>query len=108
VAVVAPTLLRMVIHEGRNRQIRRMCEAVGHPVLRLVRTRIGPITDPSLGPGSYRTLSFDEVRSLATAAVASEAVASEAVASVAVPSEGAPSEGAPSEGAPSEPDPAPE
>jgi 23S rRNA pseudouridine2605 synthase len=68
VAVVAPTLLRMVIHEGRNRQIRRMCETVGHPVVRLVRTRIGPLADPSLGPGSYRPLTFDEVRSLAAAA----------------------------------------
>ena len=69
VAVVAPSLLRIVIHEGRNRQIRRMCEAVGHPVVRLVRTRIGPLADPSLGPGSYRPLSFDEVRGLAAAAV---------------------------------------
>ena len=58
VAVVAPSLLRMVIHEGRNRQIRRMCEAVGHPVVRLVRTRIGPLADPSLTPGSYRPLTF--------------------------------------------------
>ena len=73
VAVVAPTLLRMVIHEGRNRQIRRMCETVGHPVVRLVRTRIGPVADPSLGPGSYRPLSFDEVRSLAAAAEPVEA-----------------------------------
>ncbi|HEY4928650.1 MAG TPA: pseudouridine synthase [Acidimicrobiales bacterium] len=69
VAVVSPTLLRMVIHEGRNRQIRRMCEAVGHPVVRLVRTRIGPLADPSLTPGSYRPLTFDEVRGLAAAAV---------------------------------------
>ena len=69
VAVVAPTLLRMVIHEGRNRQIRRMCEEVGHPVTRLVRTRIGPLADPSLTPGSYRPLTFDEVRGLAAAAV---------------------------------------
>jgi 23S rRNA pseudouridine2605 synthase len=68
VAVVAPNLLRIVIHEGRNRQIRRMAEAVGHPVVRLVRTRIGPLTDPSLGPGAYRLLTFDEVRGLATAA----------------------------------------
>ena len=68
VAVVAPSLLRFVIHEGRNRQIRRMCEVIGHPVTRLVRTRIGPITDPSLGPGSYRPLTFDEVRALAAAA----------------------------------------
>ena len=51
VAVVAPSLLRMVIHEGRNRQIRRMCEAVGHPVVRLVRTRIGPLADPSPDAG---------------------------------------------------------
>jgi 23S rRNA pseudouridine2605 synthase len=70
--VVAPTLLRIVIHEGRNRQIRRMCEAVGHRVVRLVRTRIGPLADPSLSPGAYRQLSFDEVRSLATAAVPAE------------------------------------
>jgi 23S rRNA pseudouridine2605 synthase len=68
VAVVAPGLLRIVIHEGRNRQVRRMCESVGHPVVRLVRTRIGPITDPSLGPGSFRPLSFDEVRALSSAA----------------------------------------
>ncbi len=69
VAVVAPTLLRIVIHEGRNRQIRRMCEAIGHPVVRLVRTRIGPLADPSLSPGAYRPLSFDEVRGLAAAAI---------------------------------------
>jgi len=69
VSVVAPSLLRMVIHEGRNRQIRRMCEAVGHPVARLVRTRIGPLADPSLTPGSYRPLTFDEVRGLAAAAL---------------------------------------
>jgi len=68
VAVVAPSLLRIVIHEGRNRQIRRMCEVVGHPVVRLVRTRIGPLTDPSLGPGSYRQLTVDEVRGLGAAA----------------------------------------
>lgn len=69
VAVVAPTLLRIVIHEGRNRQVRRMCDAVGHPVLRLVRTRIGPLADAALGPGMWRRLTFDEVRSLATAAI---------------------------------------
>ncbi len=73
VAVVAPGLLRMVIHEGRNRQVRRMCESVGHPVLRLVRTRIGPLTDPSLGPGAYRSLTFDEVRALSAAASLVEA-----------------------------------
>ncbi len=69
VTVVTPSLLRMVVHEGRNRQIRRMCEAIGHPVVRLVRTRIGPLTDPSLPPGSYRPLTLDEVRGLAAAAV---------------------------------------
>jgi 23S rRNA pseudouridine2605 synthase len=69
VAVVAPSLLRIVIHEGRNRQVRRMGEAVGHPVVRLVRTRIGPLTDPSLQPGAWRPLSIDEVRGLAAAAL---------------------------------------
>ena len=57
-------LLRLVIHEGRNRQVRRMCEAVGRPVLRLVRVRIGPITDSSLSAGEWRSMTRDEVRSL--------------------------------------------
>ena len=67
-ALVAPNLLRLVIHEGRKRQVRRMCEAVGHPVLRLVRTRIGPITDHRLGPGDWRELDPDELRALERAA----------------------------------------
>jgi 23S rRNA pseudouridine2605 synthase len=68
VGVVAPGVLRITIHEGRNRQVRRMCEAVGHPVRRLVRTRIGPLTDPSLAPGRWRLLSDAEVRALGEAA----------------------------------------
>lgn len=63
----APGVLRITIHEGRNRQIRRMCDAVGHPVARLVRTRIGPITDRQLRPGTYRELTAEEVRHLAAA-----------------------------------------
>ena len=68
VARVAPDTLRIVIHEGRNRQVRRMCEAVGNPVRRLVRTRIGPLSDPALGPGKWRDLSVGEVRDLWQAA----------------------------------------
>ena len=56
------------IHEGRNRQVRRMCEAVGHPVRRLVRTRIGPLADRRLRPGDWRPLSRGEVRRLYEAA----------------------------------------
>jgi 23S rRNA pseudouridine2605 synthase len=62
--LVADGLLRLTIHEGRNRQVRRMCEAVGHPVRRLVRTRIGPIADRSLAPGTWRPLTPEEVRGL--------------------------------------------
>ena len=62
-------LLRIVMHEGRNRQVRRMCDAVGHPVLRLVRVRIGPITDPALSAGDWRTMTRDEIRSLYEAAI---------------------------------------
>jgi 23S rRNA pseudouridine2605 synthase len=69
VAAVSPGVLRIVIHEGRNRQVRRMCEAVGHPVVRLVRTRIGPVTDRSLRPGTFRSLEISEVRSLTQAAL---------------------------------------
>jgi 23S rRNA pseudouridine2605 synthase len=68
VSSVGPGVLRIVIHEGRNRQVRRMAEAVGHPVVRLVRTRIGPIRDPSLAPGSFRRLTLEEVRALSAAA----------------------------------------
>lgn len=59
-----PGVLRLTIHEGRNRQVRRMCEAIGHPVRRLVRTRIGPLSDRSLPPGSWRELTVDEWRAL--------------------------------------------
>lgn len=59
-----PGILRIVLREGRNRQIRRMCDAVGHPVTRLVRTRIGPISDASLPPGSWRELDVSELRAL--------------------------------------------
>lgn len=68
VGVVSPSVLRIVIHEGRNRQVRRMGEAVGHPVRRLVRTRIGPITDRTLAPGEWRELTQAEVRELERAA----------------------------------------
>ena len=61
-------VLRIAISEGRNRQVRRMCEAVGHPVLRLVRTRIGPLVDPDLRPGEHRPLTADEVRQMHSAA----------------------------------------
>ncbi len=72
VSLLGPGLVRIVIHEGRNRQVRRMCEAVGHPVVRLVRSRIGPLTDRQLHPGQFRALTPVEVRSLeaATAAAA--------------------------------------
>jgi 23S rRNA pseudouridine2605 synthase len=65
---VGTSALRITIHEGRNRQVRRMCAAVGHPVVRLVRTRIGPVADRALGPGQWRPLTQAEVRGLATAA----------------------------------------
>ena len=68
VSMPQPSMLRMVIGEGRNRQVRRMCDAVGHPVLRLVRTRIGPLADPALRPGEHRALTADEVRALYRAA----------------------------------------
>ncbi len=70
VAAMAPDTLRIVIHEGRNRQVRRMCDAVGHPVRRLVRIRIGPLTDRRLPPGAWRPLTASEIRGLSEAAAA--------------------------------------
>jgi 23S rRNA pseudouridine2605 synthase len=70
VALTGSDVLTITIHEGRNRQVRRMCDAVGHPVIRLVRTRIGPIVDRSLKPGEWRELTLDEVRALEKAVAA--------------------------------------
>jgi 23S rRNA pseudouridine2605 synthase len=76
-AIVAPVNQRrrdrdsvvvITIREGRNRQVRRMCEAVGHPVQKLKRTRIGPITDRRLTPGEWRDLTPVEVSALKKAA----------------------------------------
>jgi 23S rRNA pseudouridine2605 synthase len=63
-SMVEPRALRLTIHEGRNRQVRRMCAAVGHHVVRLVRVRIGPVSDRSLGPADWRPLTPEEVRGL--------------------------------------------
>lgn len=56
--------IEMTIHEGRKRQIRRMLEKVGHPVIRLRRTRINGIELGELGPGQFRHLSSDEVKQI--------------------------------------------
>jgi 23S rRNA pseudouridine2605 synthase len=60
----ADAVLLMTLREGRNRQVRRMCEAVGHPVKRLARIRIGPLTDKGLRLGQVRELTPAEVRAL--------------------------------------------
>ncbi len=57
-------VLRITIHEGKNRQIRRMCQEVGYPVQRLVRVRIGPIRDQHLKPGDWRSMTSAELRLL--------------------------------------------
>jgi pseudouridine synthase len=57
-------VLRLTIREGRNRQVRRMCEAVGHPVQTLRRVRIGPLGDRKLRPGEWRDLTAEEIKKL--------------------------------------------
>ncbi len=58
------TLLSLTIHEGKKRQVKRMCEAVGHPVIRLHRAQFGPLSLEGLAEGSYRLLSDEEVAKL--------------------------------------------
>ncbi len=58
------TLVEIVMGEGRKRIVRRMMDACGHPVRRLVRTAIGSVRDGSLSAGSYRELTIEEIRSL--------------------------------------------
>ena len=67
---VRPGVLEIVIHEGRKRQVRRMCEAVGHPVVRLQRVAFGPVTLGALPEGAHRRLSASEVERLRAAAAA--------------------------------------
>lgn len=57
------TQLNVVIHEGRNRQVRRMMEAVGHEVVYLKRVRVGSVLLGELKPGEYRALNEDEIAS---------------------------------------------
>lgn len=61
---LGPSLVELVIHEGRNRQVRRMLEAVGHPVRRLHRSRYADLTVDGLEPGAWRELTADEVAAL--------------------------------------------
>ncbi len=56
--------LELVLHEGRNRQVRRMCEAVGHPVRRLRRTGYAGLDVQGVAPGEWRELGGDEVAAL--------------------------------------------
>ena len=60
--------LKIILIEGRNRQVRHMTAAVGHPTLRLVRFAIGPVTLGDLAPGQWRELPAEEVRLLKTLA----------------------------------------
>ena len=62
VSLPEPDVLRITIHEGRNRIVRRMCEHIGCPVVRLVRHRFGPLTAEKLAPGEWRELTTQEVR----------------------------------------------
>jgi 23S rRNA pseudouridine2605 synthase len=57
-------ILSLVIHEGRNRQVRKMLDAVGHPVVQLKRVRIGPIADDRLKLGQFRSLTSGEIAAL--------------------------------------------
>jgi pseudouridine synthase len=61
---LGPSRLELTLHEGRNRQVRRMCEAVGHPVRRLHRSRYAGLDLDGLRPGEWRELTKDEVAAL--------------------------------------------
>jgi len=58
------SLVRLTITEGRNHQVKRMFDAVGHPVTRLVRIGVGPVSLGRLKPGTVRRLSMADVRAL--------------------------------------------
>jgi len=61
---LGPAKLELTLHEGRKHQVKRMCEAVGHPVLRLHRSRYAGLTVEGLEPGAWRELEPSEVKRL--------------------------------------------
>jgi pseudouridine synthase len=61
-------IVEIVLHEGRNRIVRRMLDAVGHPVIELVRTQLGPLQLGGLKPGQLRELTGEQIRALYAAA----------------------------------------
>ena len=77
---VAADTLELTIHEGRKRQVKRMCEAVGHPVRRLQRVGFGPLELGDLKPGRSRRLTADELRRLSAAAAGRPRAASSSAA----------------------------
>ena len=64
---ISADTIEITIHEGRKRQVKRMCEAVGHPVKRLERVRFGPLELGDLPRGRWRKLSDAEVDALMAA-----------------------------------------
>jgi 23S rRNA pseudouridine2605 synthase len=64
VRLLAPEEVEITIHEGRNRQVRRMCEAVGHPVVKLTRVAFGSLRLGGLAPGEHRRLGAEEIAGL--------------------------------------------
>jgi 23S rRNA pseudouridine2605 synthase len=67
VALPAADTIELTIHEGRNRQVRRMCEAVGHPVVQLHRSRYAGLGLGDLQPGEWRELTSEELSGLSSA-----------------------------------------
>ena len=62
---LGPSRIELTLHEGRKHQVKRMCEAVGHPVVRLHRSRYATLTLDGLAPGEWRELTAEEVEALA-------------------------------------------
>jgi 23S rRNA pseudouridine2605 synthase len=60
VTAIGPSRLRITVREGRNRQVRKMCDAIGHPVTELRRVAIGPLRDARLKLGAWRVLTTHE------------------------------------------------
>jgi pseudouridine synthase len=72
VTALGPSHLRITVKEGRNRQVRKMCEAIGHPVSQLRRIAVGPIRDPRLKVGHWRELTPQEIARLRKAVAPAE------------------------------------